>query len=313
VAKGVGVGPGNRSETGGNDENDDVNNDNGKVKTGNNDGDGAASDGASQTDPDDPADDDVNTDTNDAGMSGGALAGIVVAILVVAIVAFVAVVWYRRKQASGPTSKEEFPERNPTVDMQTNPLFNRNAARHASAVSGGAAAGGGSQGGSASIPSVQLVPNVIYSSADTDGNASSAAHGSSLGSNNVYDAGNPPKRRGQAQKGSNASGATLLPRSLMLRPGTASDGDAAATAAATGDVVYDTNAANNVYDKWGVGPAPMYATPIPRSDRGGKSSTGGASADDAAGRMPSNIDYSGYDPVQQVSQGEIVYAVPSEV
>eukprot|EP00729_Bicosta_minor_P020969 gene20969-11072_t len=224
-------------------------------------------------------------------MSGGALAGIVVAILVVAIVVFLAVVWYRRKQASGPKSKEEFPERNPTVDMQTNPLFNRNAARHASAVAGQAAAGGGSQGGSASVPSVQLVPNVIYSSADTDGNASSAAHGSSLGSNNVYDAGNPPKRRGQAQKGSNASGATLQPRSLMLRPGTASDGDAAATAAA---------AAGR-----GEGGG--------NTDRGGKSSTGSASADDAAGRMPSNIDYSGYDPVQQVAQGEIVYAVPSEV
>lgn len=85
---------------------------------------------------------------------------------------------------------------------------------------------------------------------------------------------------------------------------------------ATGDVVYDTNAANNVYDTWGIGPTPMYATPIPRSARESNATAGSASIGnngDVSGRMPSNIDYSGYDPVQQVAQGEIVYAIPSEV
>lgn len=87
-----------------------------EVNISSNDGNNTAADGASQTD--DPANDDANTDTSVAGMSGGALAGIVVTILVVAFVAFVAVLWYR-KQTAGP----EFPERNPTDDVQTNPAF----------------------------------------------------------------------------------------------------------------------------------------------------------------------------------------------
>ena len=103
---------------------------------------------------------------------------------------------------------------------------------------GGAAGGGGGGGGiggSASIPNVHLVPNVIYSSADTDASANQAAHGSTTDTNNdVYDAGNPPKRRARAQNGSNsASGSTLQPRPLMLRPGTASEQHADADAAAT--------------------------------------------------------------------------------
>ena len=69
---------------------------------------------------------------------------------------------------------------------------------------------------------------------------------------------------------------------------------------ATGDVVYDTNEANNVYDKWGVGPAPGYATPILRGDRVSNLAVGSTSigdGGDASGRMPSNINYSGYDLV----------------
>ena len=58
---------------------------------------------------------------------------------------------------------------------------------------GGGGGGGGGIGGSASIPNVHLVPNVIYSSADTDASANQAAHGSTTNTNNVYDAGNPPK------------------------------------------------------------------------------------------------------------------------
>eukprot|EP00729_Bicosta_minor_P010421 gene10421-13576_t len=219
--------------------------------TATNNGGGQENTGASQPNGSSDTDDNIENDITDGSMPGGKLAAIVVAILVVATSVFISViVWCRRKQAAGPMSEEEFPERTPTVDMQTNPLFNRKAARHRST---------------------------------TD-------------SNNVYDAGNPPKRSARAQGGSNsASGSALQPRPLMLRPSTASEQHADAAAAAT--------AAGG-----GGGGGAV--------DKESNATAGSASIGDngdVSGRMPSNINYSGYDPVQQVAQGEIVYAIPSEV
>ena len=94
----------------------------------------------------------------------------------------------------------------------------------------------------------------------------------------------------------------------MLNASASSEGGPSAPPA-TGDVVYDATAINNVYDKWGVGATPTYATPIPRHSRGsnGAGAGGGTTAPNDA-----QVEYSQYNAVLQVGHDDIVYAVPSE-
>ena len=95
------------------------------------------------------------------------------------------------------------------------------------------------------------------------------------GANNVYDVGVPTRApNSRTARMLPPSTASAEPRSLVLQSQNAAaasgteGGAAATTTAATGDVVYDTNGSNNEYDRWGVHPAAVYATPTARNARG---------------------------------------------
>ena len=248
-------------------------------------------------------------------ISGESLAGIIIGIIAFCVVVVLVVLWCcSRRGKRHPKSTEEFLDMNPTIEMQSNPMFNR-----AVLEGGGTAA--------TSIPSVQLTPNVLYSSAEPSDQADTATPAASeiADENNVYDVGVPRLRAARTLP---PSPATDQPRRLILRAGNAvagpraeGRGDAGAGATTTAPAIVYATVVDDQYEvavhQQGNGPAGTaeYSHLAPRNDINGSDGGGSRGGDGNTGRpkMPSNANYSGYDPMQAVSEDNtIVYAVPSE-